>query len=88
MAGFQVTINGRLWVTAEAEEAEQVLYNDPIVLQIQARKGEQRVLTVGETDHGRLLAVVFTVRGGMIRVVTAHPAKEKARRIYQAQKGH
>ena len=69
------------------EEAEQVLYNDPVVLQIQTRKGEQRVLTIGETDHGRLLAVIFTLRGGMIRVVTAHPAKEKMRRVYMAHKG-
>jgi uncharacterized DUF497 family protein len=40
------------------EEAEQTLQNDPLVVQFQEHDVEERVLCLGQTDQGRLLAVV------------------------------
>ncbi|MGA2329414.1 MAG: BrnT family toxin [Bryobacteraceae bacterium] len=70
---------------ATPEEAEQVLLNDPLVVAVQLRQGEQRVLCLGEPDAGRLLTVVFTKRTGKIRIVTAHPMNRKQRAAYEEQ---
>jgi hypothetical protein len=56
-------------------EAEEVIAGDPIVLQVQFRNGERRVLCAGRTAKGRALAVVYTFRQARVRVVTAFPAK-------------
>jgi uncharacterized DUF497 family protein len=60
-------------------EAEDVIAGDPIVLQVQFRKGERRVLCAGRTAKGRAIVVVYTVRKGRVRVVTAFPAKRSVR---------
>jgi uncharacterized protein len=62
------------------EEAEQALSSDPIELAVQIRNGEERVLCAGWTNAGRMLQMVYTVRSGRIRVVTAHAASRKLRR--------
>lgn len=67
------------------EEAEQILLNDPLVVAVQLRQGERRVLSLGESDAGRLLTVVFTKRTGKIRIVTAHPMNRKQRAAYEDQ---
>jgi hypothetical protein len=54
------------------DEVEQVIANDPISLEVVIRKGERRTVCAGWTDSGRVLKVVYTVRNGRIRVVTAH----------------
>lgn len=67
-------------------EAEQVIQNEPIDIEFQHRGEESRVAQVGETEHGRILVVVSTLRNGLTRVVTAFPAKRRLRAIYSAQK--
>ncbi|HVJ05425.1 MAG TPA: BrnT family toxin [Candidatus Saccharimonadales bacterium] len=69
------------------EEAEQVVLNVPLDLEVQIRGGEERTLQVGETDDGRLLIVVTTWRHHKVRVVTAFPAKKKIREFYEQQEG-
>jgi hypothetical protein len=54
------------------EEAEQALSNDPIPIYEQDVESECRFVYYGETDAGRLLAVIVTERGERIRVVTAY----------------
>lgn len=54
------------------EEAEQALLNDPISIHEQDVEGELRFVYYGETDAGRLLALVVTERGDEVRVVTAY----------------
>jgi predicted DNA binding CopG/RHH family protein/uncharacterized DUF497 family protein len=54
-------------------EAEEVLRNDPLVVQFQEREDEERLLVLGQTNAGRLLAVIYTERDVQIRVVTAYP---------------
>jgi uncharacterized DUF497 family protein len=63
-------------------EAEQVLQNDPVVVQYQERDAEERVLVLGQTNAGRLLAVVYAERGERIRVVTAYPMSNRLEVIY------
>ncbi len=45
------------------EEAEEALTNEPIPIYQHDVAGEDRFVYYGETDGGRLLAVVFTERG-------------------------
>jgi len=68
------------------DEAEQVLKNRPRDLEAELRNGEERVTHVGETDAGRILIVVSTMRGQKARIITAWPAKERLRRYFQTQK--
>lgn len=67
-------------------EAEQVIRNRPVDVESHLRGGEERVAQVGETDAGRILIAVTTMRGKQIRIVTAWPAKERFRRYFLTQK--
>lgn len=68
-------------------EAEEVIANNPLDLEVQYRNGEERVLQIGETNALRILVVVTTWRGSRIRVVTAFPATPQLRKLYAAHKG-
>lgn len=72
------------------QEAEQVILNRPVDVSTELRNGEERVAQVGETDAGRILIIISTMRDSKIRVVTAWPANERLRRYFQTQKrsGH
>jgi uncharacterized protein len=72
------------------QDAEQVIRNRPCDLETSLRNGEERVAQVGETDEGRVLIVISTLREGRVRVVTAWPAKERLRKFFETQKrnGH
>ena len=48
--------------------------NDPLDLDYELIDDEERYRSVGLTSGGRLLSVVFTVRNGRLRAVTAFPA--------------
>jgi hypothetical protein len=67
-------------------EAQQVLFNWQIDLDTYVRNGEGRVVQAGETDQGRVLVVVSTIRNSKTRVVTAWPAKERIRSYFATQK--
>jgi uncharacterized DUF497 family protein len=72
----------------EPAQVEQALSNDPVNLSyVVAGSGEQRWASVGPTDDGRLLVVVWTVRGDRVRVVTAYPATKRVRAAYASAKG-
>jgi uncharacterized DUF497 family protein len=55
-------------------EFEQVLNNNPLDLDYELTDNEERYRSVGLTSGGRLLTVVWTVRHGKVRAVTAFPA--------------
>ena len=55
-----------------AEEVEQALMSDPILIYEQDVAGERRFVYYGGTDAGRLLAIIVTERRAAIRVVTAY----------------
>jgi uncharacterized DUF497 family protein len=71
----------------EPFEAEEVIANNPVDLEVQYRNGEERMLQIGETSALRILVVVTTWRGSRIRVVTAFPAAPQLRKFYAAHKG-
>ena len=68
------------------DEAEQVIENDPLDIELQLVNREQRTLHLGETSLGRVLYVVATMRKEKIRVISAFPADRKGRRFYADQK--
>ena len=63
-------------------EAEQIFVNRPVVVSGDvAHSGtEARYFSFGRTDGGRLLTVVFTVRGQLLRVISARPMSRRERR--------
>jgi len=65
-------------------EAEQVLLNRPLVLAatLEHSRTEARFFTLGRTDSGRHLAIVFTPRGKLVRVISARPMSRAERRAY------
>lgn len=70
----------------EAEEVERTLSNAPIPVYEQDVDGETRYIYYGETDAGRLLAVVLVERGEKIRVVTAYSLDAGQKRDYLARR--
>ena len=65
-------------------ETEQVLLNRPVVFaaNLTHSRSEARFFTLGRTDSGRHLAIVFTTRGKRIRVISARPMSRAERRVY------
>lgn len=65
-------------------EAEQVLLNRPVVFaaDLEHSQTEPRFFTLGRTDSGRHLAIVFTARGRRVRVISARPMSRAERRAY------
>ena len=63
-------------------EAEQALTNNPIPIYEQDVQGEVRFVYYGETDAGRLLAVIVAEPRGQLRVVTAYDLDAGQKRDY------
>lgn len=64
-------------------EAEQVFFNRPIVVaQSSAVPSERRHFALGQTNGGRRLTIVFTIRGRRLRVISARPMSRRERRAY------
>jgi hypothetical protein len=65
-------------------EAEQIFVNRPVVVigDVAHSGTEARYFAFGRTDGGRLLTVVFTVRGQLLRVISARPMSRRERRGY------
>jgi uncharacterized DUF497 family protein len=69
-----------------AEEAEQVLVNNPLDLDPQYINDEWRFPSVGLTRSGRWLVVVATVRGGKTRVLASFDAPKNLIAVYLMEK--
>lgn len=68
-------------------EVEQAIAGEPATLsEGLTEAGERRWVTVGRTAAGRLVAVVWTVRGAQVRVVTAYPASRRQQVAYEDAK--
>jgi len=69
------------------EEAEQVILRDPLDFGFDPDvNGEERWTYLGETDRGRILVVIITLRGQKIRVVTSFDAEKRDRLVYLEMK--
>lgn len=68
--------------------AEQVFFNRPllVVADDAHSQGEARLGALGQTNDGRRLFIVLTIRDRLIRVISARDQSRQERRIYaQAQ---
>ena len=76
------------WLThrVRRSECEQVLLSQPlIVAQGQLLEDrEVRYLAMGETGSGRRLFVVFTIRGNLVRVISARDMSRQERSVYES----
>jgi uncharacterized DUF497 family protein len=63
-------------------EFEQVLSNEPLDLDYVLIDNEERYRAVGLTSRDRLLSVVFTIRNGKVRGITAFPASAQDRKAF------
>jgi len=66
-------------------EAEPV-FNDPLALtrEDEDAQGESRFVTMGMGALGRLLTVVWTQRGDVIRFISAREATRNERKTYES----
>ena len=66
-------------------ECEQVFFNEPLIILDDPKHSheEKRWAAFGKTDAGRLLSVIFTKRGQLIRVISARTMKRKERNFYE-----
>lgn len=66
-------------------ESEQVFFNRPLIVADDAKHSqkEKRYYALGHTDAGRLLFLAFTIRGGLIRIISARDMSRKERKVYQ-----
>ena len=69
----------------EAESA--VLDPNAVLLEVQFEAGEERTKALGMTASGRILAVVFTLRGDAIRPITAYTAPPRLQQLYIERRG-
>ncbi len=100
MAGFPDVLaacTGFQWDEGNAEknwrahrvsqaEAEQVFFNRPVVVapDLAHSQREIRYAALGKTVAGRRLGIVFTVRGTLVRVISARDMGRRDRRLYAA----
>jgi hypothetical protein len=66
-------------------EAEQVFFNRPLIVAHDVKHSgtERRYFVLGQTDDDRALFVAFTIRGDLIRVISARDMSRRERKVYQ-----
>jgi uncharacterized DUF497 family protein len=67
----------------EAEEIFNSGQAAALGVQVSPKASEERLGIVGATSSGRILHVVFTLRNGKVRPISARPAHKKERRYYE-----
>ena len=79
--------SGEIWERHRVtpEEAEDVFFHDPFVLKGDTGHSatEIRYGVLGQMANGRRLFVAFTVRGKLIRVISARDMNQKEDREHQ-----
>jgi len=70
------------------KEAEDVFFNEPLLVRSDVRHSgrEKRYYALGQTGSGRFLFVAFTIRGPLIRVISARDMNRRERDAYASQK--
>ena len=71
-------------VTAiEVESVFQLSLGIPLGRQVSPPVEEERLCIVGPAITGKLVSVVFTIRSGRIRPISARAASRKERKLYE-----
>jgi uncharacterized DUF497 family protein len=68
-------------------ECEEIFFNEPLIVRSDGRRSsnEVRLFALGRTDSSRHLFIAFTIRGQLIRVISARDMNASEERKY-AQK--
>ncbi len=86
--GFQWDATVKIWDRHQVTpaECEELFFNRPFVVGSDEKHsaGEGRLYALGQSDGGRLMFVVFTIRGELIRVISARNMSRKERGIYRS----
>jgi uncharacterized DUF497 family protein len=69
-------------------ECEQVFFNRPLMEGPDSEHSlqEQRYYVLGRTNDGRRVFIAFTIRGQLIRVISARDMSKRERRQYDADR--
>ena len=69
-----------------AGECEQIFFRQPLVVAADDAhaQDEERFFVLGRTIRHRLLFVVFTLRGSLVRVISARDMTKREREAYRA----
>ena len=67
-------------------ECEQVFFNRPLVVAESHTHSQQerRYYGLGHSDSDRRLFVVFTIRGALVRVISARDMSRRERGVYES----
>jgi len=67
-------------------ECEELFFNRPLVVKADEKHSgsEDRLYALGQSDSGRLMFVVFTIRRRLIRVISARDMSRNERRVYRS----
>jgi uncharacterized protein len=66
-------------------ECEQKFFNEPLIILYDPihSLSENRWVAFGKTDTDRLLIIIFTRRGKLLRVISARDMNRKERKYYE-----
>src|SRR4030042_181823 len=66
-------------------ECEQVFFNQPLVILDDPKHSasEKRFAAFGYTDAGRMLAMIFTRRAKLLRIISARDMNRRERKFYE-----
>lgn len=66
-------------------ECEQIFFNEPLIILEDPKHSlsEKRWAAFGKTDTDRLLTVIFTRRGRLLRIISARDMNRKERKYYE-----
>lgn len=78
------------WISHQVtkSECEQIFFNQPLIFGNDDSHSEieQRYFSLGQTDDGRLLFIVSTIRENLIRIISARDMSKKEREVYSNEK--
>jgi len=65
-------------------EAEEIFFNTPLIIKPDEKHSgnEMRYYALGNTDSGRKLFISFTIRGSLVRIISARDMTKKESIIY------
>jgi uncharacterized DUF497 family protein len=68
-------------------ECEQVFFSAPLIVleDVAYSRSEPRFYALGQSDAGRLLFIVFTIRDKLVRVISARDMTRRETRRYQRE---
>lgn len=66
-------------------ECEQIFFNEPVIILEDSTHSitEDRFAAFGQTDKGRNLVIIYTIRNSNLRIISARDMNKKERDFYE-----